>query len=80
MVRKKTRQVIWKWKYTTNHCQGEKYILEKNIYIRKKRKGQPCHTNWKKSKDAQLVGQKKKTTVRAAKLPGKKCSILSRAK
>ena len=26
MVRK-TRQVIWRWKYTTNHCEGE------NIYI-----------------------------------------------
>ena len=30
----------------------------KNIYWKKKRKGQPCHTNWKKSKDTQLVGQK----------------------
>ena len=33
-----------------------KYILEK----KEKRKGQPCHTNCKKSKDTQLVGQKKK--------------------
>ena len=29
MVRKKSRQVIWRWKYTMNHSQGEKYILEK---------------------------------------------------
>ena len=37
-------------------------IKGKNIYILKKKisKGQPCHTNWKKSKDTQLVGQKKK--------------------
>ena len=50
----------------------------KNIYW-KKRKGQPCHTNWKQSKDTQLVGQKKKkNTVQAAKLQCKKCSILSR--
>ena len=32
----------------------------KYIYIGKKRKGQTCHTNLKKSKDTQLVGQKKK--------------------
>ena len=71
----KTQKVIWSWKYTMNHCQGEKYI-----YIGKKRKGPPCHTNWKKSKDTQLVSQKKKTTVRATKLQCKMCSILSRAK
>ena len=63
--------MIWRLKYTTNHCQGEKYILGK------KRKGQSCHTNWKKSKDKQLVGQKKKTLL---VLQCKKCSILSRAK
>ena len=56
-------------------------VKGKKIYIgKKKRKGQPCHTNWKKSKDTQLVGQKKKNTVRVAKLQWKKCSILSRAK
>ena len=33
MVGKKTRQVIWRWKYTTNDCQGEE-----NIYWKKKRK------------------------------------------
>ena len=38
---------------------GKIYTLEKNI-LEKKRKGQPCVTNWKKSKDTQLVGQKKK--------------------
>ena len=54
---KKIRQAIWRWKYTTNHCQGGK------IYVGKKRKGQPCHTNWKKSKVTQLVGQKKKTPL-----------------
>ena len=30
------------------------------IYIGKKRKDPPCHTNWKKLKDTQMVGQKKK--------------------
>ena len=35
----------------------------------KKRKTLPCHTNWKKSTDTQLMGQKKKkNTVIAAKL------------
>ena len=30
MVRKKNRQVIWRWKYTTNHCQRENIgIFEK---------------------------------------------------
>ena len=52
----------------------------KKIYIGKKRKGQLCHINWEKSKDAQLVGQKKKNTVWTANLQCKKCSILSRAK
>ena len=36
---------------------GEKYILKK------KRKGQPCHTNWKNPTETQLVGQKKKTPL-----------------
>ena len=35
----------------------------KNVYIGKK-KDEPCHTNWKKSKDKQLVGQKKKSPLR----------------
>ena len=37
-------------------------LSREKIYILKK-KGQPCHTNWKKSKDTQLVGQKKKTPL-----------------
>ena len=58
-----------------------KYILKK-IYIRKKKRNAnlviPIE---KKSKDTQLVGQKrKKITFRAAKLQCKKCSIPSRAK
>ena len=53
---KKTRQVIWSWKYTMNHCQGEKiYILGK------KEKANFVIPIEKKSKDTQLVGQKKKT-------------------
>ncbi len=47
---------------------NESLSRRKNLYIGKKRKGQPCHTNWKKSTDTQLTGQKKKTTVIAAKL------------
>ena len=75
MVRKKYRQVIWRWKYTTNHCQGGKN------YIGKKRKDQPCHTNWKKKFKRHAIGwSKEKNTVRAAKLQCKKCSVLSRAK
>ena len=35
-------------------------VKGENIYLGKKRKGQPCHTNWRKSKDTQLVSQKKK--------------------
>ena len=58
---KKPRQVIWRWKYTTNHYQVEK------IYIGKKGKSQTCHTHWKKSKDTQLVGQKKKRLLSNAK-------------
>ena len=27
--KKKASEVIWKWKYSTTHRQGEKYILEK---------------------------------------------------
>ena len=59
MVRKKTG----KW-FEDEHVQwitvkGEN-ILEKIHIGKKKRKGQSCHTNWKKSKDTQLVVQKKK--------------------
>ena len=53
MVKKK-RQVIWRWKYTTNNCEGEKYILEK------KEKANLVIPIEKESKDTQLVGQKKK--------------------
>ena len=45
-----------------NECKGEIYIYI-YIYIDKKSEDQPCHTNWKKSKDTQLVGQKKKTPL-----------------
>ena len=37
---------------------GEK---RKKLSGEKKIKGQPCHTNWKKSRDTQSVGQKNKT-------------------
>ena len=61
--KKKTRQVIWRWKCTTNHCQGEK------IYIGKKEKTNLVIPIEKKSKDTQLIGQnEKKNTFRAAKL------------
>ena len=52
----------------------------KNIYIGKKEKAKFVIPIEKKSKDTQLVGQKKNNTVRAAELQCKKCSILSRAK
>ena len=52
----------------------------KEIYIGKKRKCQPCHTNWKKIKRHAIGWLKEKNTVRATKLQCKKCSILSRAK
>ena len=51
-----------------------KYILEK------KEKANLVIPIEKKSKDTQMVGQKKKNIVRAAKLQCKNCSILSRAK
>ena len=43
MVKKKTQktktwQVIWRWKYTTNHCQGEKYVYTGKKYILEKKK------------------------------------------
>ena len=41
-----------------NHCLGGKYIYTG----KKRRKGQHCHTNWKKSTDTQSIGQKKKTS------------------
>ena len=56
------RKVIWRWKYSTNHSQGKNIYIGKNIYRKKKEKDQPCHTNWKESKDTQLVGQKEKKT------------------
>ena len=52
----------------------KKYILEE------KEKANLVIQIEKKSKDMELVGQRKKNTVRAAKLQYKKCSILSRAK
>ena len=39
---------------------NESLSREKKSILEKKRKGQPCYTNWKQSKDTQLVGQKKK--------------------
>ena len=53
MVRKKTASDL-KMKIYNESLSREK------IYILEKRKAQPCLTNWKKSKDSQLVGQKKK--------------------
>ena len=41
----------------SNHCLGKK---EKDYREKKKRKGQLCHTSWKKSRDMQSVGQKNK--------------------
>ena len=71
MVRKKLASDLKMKIYNESLSRGKIYI-GKRIYIYwKKRKGQPCHTNWKKkkkSKDTQLVSQKKKSTVRGAKL------------
>ena len=53
----------------------------KNIYIEKKRKGQPCHTNEKKSTDTLPIGQKKKKHCKLLlSYKYKKCSIVSKAK
>ena len=60
-------------------AKGKIYIYWKKIYFGKKRKDQPCHTNWKKSRHA-LGWSKEKNTVKAAKLQCKKRSILNRAK
>ena len=55
MVRKKTASNSKIKIYNESLSKG------KNIYIlEKKRKGQPCHTNWKKSTDTQSIGQKKR--------------------
>ena len=78
MVKKKPASDLKRKIFNESLSRGKIYIGKK--YILEKRKSQPCHANWKKSKDSQLVGQKKKNTVRAAKLQCKKCSILSRAK
>ena len=74
MVRKKILASDLKMKiYNESLSRG------KNIYWGKKRKGQPYHTNWKKSRHA-IGWSKEKNIVRAVKLKCKKCSILSRAK
>ena len=61
--KKKNQQVIWRWKYTMNHCQGEKIHIRKKYILEKKKEkanlGIPI-VKKKKSKDTQLVGQKKK--------------------
>ena len=62
MVRKTSASDL-KMKIYNKSLSGGKiyiYIYWKNIYIAKKRKGQPCVTNWKKSKDTQLISQKRK--------------------
>ena len=57
---------------------GEK---RKRLSGEKKRKGQPCHTNWKKSRDTQSVGQKTKTHRKMLRCYNyKECSILGWAK
>ena len=62
----------------SNFRPGEK---EKNIIGQKKRKGQLRHTSWKKSRDMQSVGQKKKKTHRKMLqcYNYRECSIHSRA-
>ena len=63
MVRKKTRQVIWRWKFTTNHCQGKKYILEKNIYWKKKKRPTLSYQLKKKIKRHAIGRSKEKKTA-----------------
>ena len=63
----KNRQVIWRWKYTTKNCQGEK------VYIKKKKKKE-------KANFVIPIENIKRHAIRAAKLQWKKCSIVSRAK
>ena len=48
MVRKKQKKMASDLKikiYKESLSRGKKYIYWKSIYIGKKRKGQPCHTN-----------------------------------
>ena len=47
----------------SNHYQGKKEKSLSGEKKEKKRKGQPCHTNWKKSRDTQSVGQKNKSPL-----------------
>ena len=77
--KKKTASDL-KMKMYNESLSKEKIYLEKYI-MEKKKKGQPCHTNWKKIK-RQAIGwsKEKENTIRAAKLQCKKCSILSRVK
>ena len=64
MLKKKKMAKDLKMKiYNDSESRGKNIYWKKNICIGKKRKGQPCHTNWKESKDMQLVGQKKKTPL-----------------
>ena len=63
MVRKNPASDLKMKIYNEPLSRGKYIYIGKNIYWKKKRKGQPCHTNWKKSKDTQLVGQKKKTPL-----------------
>ena len=62
----------------SNYRPGEK---RKKIIGQKKRKGQLCHTSWKKSRDLQSVGQKKKKTHHKMLqcYNYRECSIQSRA-
>ena len=59
MVKKKTGKWFEDENIQRINVKGGKYILEKRYILEKKRKGQPCYTNWEKSKDTQLVGKKK---------------------
>ena len=53
---KKNRQVIWRWKYTMNHCQGEK-----NICWKKKEKANLVISIEKNQKTRNWLVKRKKT-------------------
>ena len=72
MVRKKNQQGIWRWKYTTSHCQWEKIYIEKQIYILEKKKRPTLSYQLKKIKKHTIGWLKVKTIVRVAKLQCKK--------
>ena len=58
----------------------QRITVKRKKYMLEKKEKSNLVISIEKNQDMQLVGLKKKNTVRAAKLQWKRCSILSRAK